>query len=312
MILKAMITILIFRFKSGIIALGILTVLTLAACSDTGSGDDSLSIVATTSIWGDVATQIAGDDAEVEVLIPRHVDAHDYQPTPQQATSLLEADLVVANGLGLEEGLQDVLDSAVTDGANVLEVAPRLDPLPLSGGAREELDPHVWFDPQRVAAAANLIAEELRSIDDSADWAARAEAYVAELTSADQEIRSLLSSVPEDSRKLVTNHEALGYMAAMYDLEIVGVVIPGGSTLAEPSSAELAALVDVIEGEDVDVIFTETSSPSRLAEAVAAESGRDISIVALFTESLGEPGTPAGSLVGMLTENARLISEALG
>lgn len=111
---------------------------------------------------------------------------------------------------------------------------------------------------------------------------------------------------------MVTNHQALGYLANTYDLEIVGVVIPGGSTLADPSSAELAALVDVIEEEDVDVIFNETSLPDRLAEAVAAEVGRDISVVAIYTESLGDPGTPAGSLIGMLIEDARLISEALG
>lgn len=312
MILIAMITVLISIFKSRITTVSILAVLALVACSETGTDDERLSIVATTSIWGDVVTQIVGQDADVDVLIPRNVDAHDYQPTPRQAGSLLDADLVIANGLGLEEGLQDVLDSAVSDGARVIELTPRLDPLPFPGGDSDSLDPHVWFDPQRVALATDLIAAELHSVDDSVDWAARAEAYVAELTAADEEMRGLLSSVPEESRKMVTNHQALGYLANTYDLEIVGVVIPGGSTLADPSSAELAALVDVIEKEDVDVIFNETSLPDRLAEAVAAEVGRDISVVAIYTESLGDPGTPAGSLIGMLIEDARLISEALG
>jgi zinc/manganese transport system substrate-binding protein len=282
------------------------------ACSDTPSSNDQLSIVATTSIWGDVATQIVGDDADVQVLIPRHIDAHDYQPTPQQASRLLEADLVIANGLGLEEGLQDVLDSAERDGANLLALAPQLDPLPFPGGDHAGPDPHVWFDPNRVGLAAQLIALELRTIDESVDWLASADAYGESLSATDEQMRSLLASVPEDRRKLVTNHEALGYLAEVYDLDVVGVVIPGGSTLADPSSAELAALVEVMEEEGVDVIFTETSQPSRLAEAVAAEVGRDISIVALFTESLGDAGAPAGTLVGLLLEDARLISEALG
>jgi zinc/manganese transport system substrate-binding protein len=312
MILIAMITILISRFKSGILSVGLVAVLALTACSDTPSSNDQLSIVATTSIWGDVATQIVGDDADVQVLIPRHIDAHDYQPTPQQASRLLEADLVIANGLGLEEGLQDVLDSAERDGANILALAPHLDPLPFPGGDHAGPDPHVWFDPNRVGLAAQLIALELRTIDESVDWLASADAYGESLSATDEQMRSLLASVPEDRRKLVTNHEALGYRAEVYDLDVVGVVIPGGSTLADPSSAELAALVEVMEEEGVDVIFTETSQPSRLAEAVAAEVGRDISIVALFTESLGDAGAPAGTLVGLLLEDARLISEALG
>ncbi|HEX6286259.1 MAG TPA: metal ABC transporter substrate-binding protein, partial [Acidimicrobiia bacterium] len=115
-----------------------------------------------------------------------------------------------------------------------------------------------------------------------------------------------------DRRQLVTNHEALGYFADRYDFEIVGVVIPGGSTLGDPSSAELAELVETIERNDVDVIFTETSEPGSLAEAVAAEAGREVAVVVLFTESLGEEGADAGTLTGMLLENARLIAEALG
>jgi len=313
MILNVMITILILRFKSRILLIGLVTMSVLAACSDAGSDQDHrLSIIATTSIWGDVAAEVAGDDADVEVLIPRHIDAHDYQPTPQQAASLLEADLVIANGLGLEEGIRDVLDSAGSDGANILSLAPQVNPLPFPEADHDNLDPHVWFDPQRVALGADLIAAELTALDGSLDWSARKDAYVDEVINAEAEIGALLSSVPEDRRKLVTNHQALGYLADRYDLEIVGVVIPGGSTLADPSSAELAELVDVIEEEGVDVIFTETSQPTRLAEAVAAEVGREISIVALFTESLDDPGTPAGSLLGMLTEDARLISEALG
>jgi len=319
MILIGMITILISIFKSRIGAVLLAAAVLTTACGDGGSGSDRLTVVATTSIWGDVVAGIVGDDAIVEVLIPRNTDAHDFQATSRQAASLLEADLVVANGLGLESGMGDVLESAESDGSNLLELAPMLDPLPfeLAGDEtgehdHDELDPHVWFDPQRVAVAAELIADELEAVDDSIDWSARAGAYIDEVAVADEKIRDLLSSIPDDRRKLVTNHEALGYMADRYDLEIVGVVIPGGSTLADPSSAELAELVGIVDEEGVDVIFTETSQPSRLAEAVAAEIGRDIAIVALFTESLGDPGTPAGTLVGMLVEDAKQISEALG
>lgn len=321
MILIVMITILISRLKSGMTAILAAGLVVVAACGAEEQGSSRLTVVATTSIWGDVVARIVGEDAEVEVLIPRNADAHDFQVTSRQAASLLEADLVIANGLGLEENLHDVLESAERDGANVLELAPLLDPLRFGVDETHEddadheqgdLDPHVWFDPDRIALAAEAIADELVNIEPSVDWEARASDYTAELAAADDEIQSLLSSVPDERRKLVTNHDALGYFAERYGYEVLGVVIPGGSTLGDPSSAELAELVETIESEGVGVIFTETSEPGRLAEAVAAEVGRDIDIVALFTESLGDPGTPAGTLTGMLIENARLISAALG
>ena len=325
MILSTMITILIFRSKSGIIAFCLLTVALLGGCSGQGNDEEAISIVATTSIWGDVASHIVGDAADVEVLIPRNADAHDFQITSQQAASLIEADLVIANGLGLEEGLHDVLESAESDGVNILEVAPLLDPLPFASHEHEddddhaegeeghgEFDPHVWFDPQRVAIAADAIASELIAIDPSVDWQSRVDDYARELAATDAEIQTMLSDIPADRRDLVTNHEALGYFAERYGFEIIGVVIPGGSTLGDPSSAELAELVETIETHAVDVIFTETSEPGSLAEAVAAEVGREVSVVVLFTESLGEEGTDAGTLTGLRLNDARLIADALG
>ena len=111
---------------------------------------------------------------------------------------------------------------------------------------------------------------------------------------------------------MVTNHEAFGYFADRYGFEIIGVVIPGGSTLAEPSSAELADLVEVMEQSGTGAIFAETTQPTTLAEAVAAELGGEVEVVELFTESLGGPGSGADTLQEMLVTNAGRISEALG
>lgn len=301
--------------------------LVLAACGNSPDGrGEQLHVVATTSIWGDVVENIVGEDAAVEVLIPTGADAHDFEPTSGQIAVLQDADLVIANGLGLEENMEDALESAVADGANVYEVAPDLDPLQLSPdehGDEDEPDedeeshdhqgedPHVWFDPLRVATAVELIAERLAEIDGSIDWQRRASDYAAELVRADGEISQIVSAISPEDRKLVTNHEALGYFADRYGFEMIGVVIPGGSTLADPSSAELAALVEEVEHEGVNTIFAETTQPTRLAEAVAAEVGRDLSVVELYTESLGEPGSEADSLIGLLVTDAGLIAEAL-
>lgn len=324
MILIVMITILISKIRMGAMPL-ILALAMAAGLTACGNGDDSgeskLSVVATTSIWADVASQVVGDDGIVEYVVPIGADAHDYQASPRQVAAMEEADLVIANGLGLEEGLSDVLESIFTDGANIVELAPHVDPIPFSGGAEHEgeeqdhdhesLDPHVWFDPDRVAVAARLIAAELASIDGSIDWSARADAYAEELSETDTEIARILSEVSAERRLLVTNHDALEYFAGRYDFEVIGVVIPGGSTLAEPSSAELAALVAAIEESGTRAIFAETTQPTRLAEAVAAEVGEGVSVVELYTSSLGGPDSEAVSLLDMLMTNARRIADAL-
>jgi zinc/manganese transport system substrate-binding protein len=110
---------------------------------------------------------------------------------------------------------------------------------------------------------------------------------------------------------LVTNHDAFGYFADRYEFDLLGTVIPGGSTLAAPSSADLAALVDVMKSEEVTVIFAETSSSTTLAEAVTAELGSDVDVVELYTESLGEVGSDADTYIGMLRVNATRIAHHL-
>ncbi len=293
-----------------IAVLSLSLVFATAAC-DRESDDPAsmLSVVATTSILGDIAENVVGEEGEVEVLIPIGADAHDFAPSSQQASLIATANLVVANGLGLEAGLQDVLASAAEDGVQVIELAPVMDPIPFPDG--DGLDPHFWMDPARVGLAAQEIAEALSAVHDGM-WMERADQYVAQMETTNQEVEDALSSVHEERREMVTNHQAFGYFADRYGFEILGVVIPGGATLAEPSSAQLADLVAVMEQSGTRVIFAETSEPVALAEAVAGEVGEDVEVVQLFTESLGGPGSGAETLSQMLLNNARRIAEALG
>jgi zinc/manganese transport system substrate-binding protein len=298
-------------------------VLVAAVTSACGGGSDGgaaggLSIVATTSVVGDLAAQVVGDAATVEVLIPVGADPHEFQASSRQAAAVQEADLVVAIGLGLEQGLSDVLDAAMADGVTLLEIGPLVDPLPFgvhTAGAEDDhadgLDPHVWMDPVRMEQAARLIGDALDAIDPTGEGSARAEAYAAELRAADAEIAALVATIPEGKRTLVTNHDALGYFAARYGFDVIGVIVPGGSTLGNPSSAELAALVDVIRDRQVPAIFAETIESATLADAIAAEVGTQVEVVELYTGSLGEPGSGADTLVGMLVTDARLIVDAL-
>jgi zinc/manganese transport system substrate-binding protein len=288
----------------------------LAACGDGSGAEDSapadVLVVASTTILGDLVENVVGEDATVVVLTPVGADPHDFQPSAAQVATINEADLVVANGLGLEEGLADVLAAAADDGVRIIEVAPLLDPIPFAsdeeGGGT---DPHVWLDPRRMGEAGRLIAAELAEVDPNVDWAARATAYADELAAVDSEVSNAMSSIPAADRKLVTNHDSMGYFAERYGFQVVGAVIPAGSTLADPSARELAQLVEVMEREGVTVIFAETTRPSALAEAVAAELGSEVQVVSLYTGSLGEQGSGADSLVGMLRTNAALIAVAL-
>ena len=228
--------------KAALISLSLIASISLASCAP-GDDPDGPTVVATNSILGDIVSKVVGDEAEVVVLIPLGADPHEFQPSARDVASINGADLVVANGLGLEAGLGDVLDSAESDGVPVLRVAEEVDPIPFGpGGDSNSLDPHFWTDPLRVGAAASVIAVRLESGLPGGPWQANADGYIAEMTQLDAQIEDILSPIPDDDRNLVTNHDAMSYFAARYGFDVIGTVIPGGSTLADPSSAELAEL----------------------------------------------------------------------
>jgi zinc/manganese transport system substrate-binding protein len=243
--------------------IGRLLSLTLSACgTDAGGRSDDIQIVVSTTVLGDVVANVTGPDASVVILMPTGADPHDYQASARQVAALNQADIVFVNGLGLEAALDDVLESAAADGANILEVAPLLEPLPFGDGDSD--DPHVWMDPTRMAKAATIIAQSLTSLDDSVDWKSRADAYGTRLDATDKEIEGILAAIPERDRKLVTNHDSLAYLADRYDFVVVGTVVPGGSTLGDPSSEELAQLVRASPRRSEARSRSSTSTPGRL------------------------------------------------
>jgi len=307
-------------------AIAAVAVVALAGCGTPDGPDaDGPSVVATTTVLGDIAGRVAGcGGLEVETLMPVGADPHDYSASSAEVQDLVKADLVIVNGLGLEEGLASALDSAREDGANVFEVGPQLEPGEM--GSHDEasdehadgdeehdhsgLDPHVWLDVSRMADAAALIGSQLAEVTDDDAFVTCGEQVAAELMDTDAEVREILDAVPADSRVLVTDHDAFGYFSEAYDFEVAGVVIPGGSTLAELSSEELAALADVIREAGVHAIFANTAHRTDLIEALSAEVG-DVSVVELYVGSLGVEGSGAEDYAGMMLTDARLIAQAL-
>lgn len=262
-------------------------------------------MVATTTILGDVAASIVGDHADVTVLMPVGADPHEYQPSSKQVSQMAKASLVVANGLGLEEGLAPALESVASDGANVLYVG---------GGAAcedDSCDPHLWLDPVEMQIATEAIAAALSRVDNTVEWNRRSDVYRASLDGLIASMEAEFDVVPAAQRLLVTNHDSLRYLADRFDFEIVGSVIPGGATLAEPSSSHLAELVGLMNRAGIGVIFSETTEASVLAEAVASGVDDHVEIVDLYVGSLGPPDSAAATYVGMMLENARLMASSL-
>jgi zinc/manganese transport system substrate-binding protein len=303
--------------------LTLVALLALTSCSSS-EPENGLTVVATTTVLGDIVASIVEGAGQVDVLIDGQADPHEFSPSAAETATVLSADLVIANGLDLEAGAVALLESAEDEGIPVLYLAPQLDPIPFGGGDHEHEedeeeedhghtgdDPHFWLDPMRMADATDLIASALDEVAPSTDWVERAASVRAELEELHSEIADVLAPIPEDRRKLVTNHDALGYFADRYDFEIISTVIPGGSTMGEPSASDLAELVDLLRAEDIRAIFADTTSPRTLAEAVAAELGDLVQIYDLYTGALGEPGSEADTYAGMMRTNASTIAEAL-
>lgn len=292
------------------------------------SSTDQPTVAVTTSLLGDVVEQVVGDEAEVTVLMPPGADPHDVQLSAQQAAEIREADALITNGGGFEEGMLDTLEAAESDGVPTYEALEAVDPIESTGdhdhseegeahsdeeGEQEGTDPHFFTDPARMAVAAQGIADFLVAEVPALDTEAFQESAGAEVTALeelDAEIEEVLSAIPEDDRRLVTNHEVFGYFADRYGFEVVGVVVPGGGTGGEPSAAELSELADTIESEDVPAIFADVSSPESLSQTLAGEVG-DIEVVSLYTESLGEEDSDGATYDALVRTNAQRMVDAL-
>jgi ABC-type Zn uptake system ZnuABC Zn-binding protein ZnuA len=285
------------------------------------SGDgDTISVVATTTQIEALTREVAGDRVELRGILPAGADAHEFEPTASDLVAIEQADLVLRHGIGLDDWLDDTIEQGsdatvvtITEGIEVHE--PALEHEDEAGGeheGEEGLDPHVWHDPERAKVMVTNIALALREADpdNAGAYDANAAVYSEKLDATKAEIQALIDEIPAENRKLVTNHDAFGYFADAFGLEIVGAVIPSTSTEAEPSAEETAALLDTIEREGVKAIFAESSVNPDLARTLADDAGVTI-VDDLYGDSLGDAGSGAETVDGMLLANARKIAEAL-
>jgi zinc/manganese transport system substrate-binding protein/manganese/iron transport system substrate-binding protein len=278
-----------------------------------------IRVTATTNIIADLVVQVGGARVDVATILPANADPHEYEPAPDDIAKVEDAGVVFVHGLGLDQWVEDIIDNA-GGSVNVVTVTDGIATVNRSEGDDNsddddhdhETDPHVWFDPTKAAQMAANIANGLTAADPdgAGDYANRLAAYQQVLTDLDAQIQERIALVPEDKRKIVTNHDALGYYADRYGLTIVGTVIPGLDTQAEPSAKEVADLLDTIKAQGVTVIFAENTVSPNLAQQLAGDAGITV-VDTLYSDSLGDADSGAATYIEMMQSDTIKIVDAL-
>jgi zinc/manganese transport system substrate-binding protein len=333
------------------------TALGATGCGDSdgegGSGDGEAAVVATTTIAGDFVRSVGGERVEVDTLVPAGADPHGHEPRPSDAVAIAEADVVVKSGGDLDEWLDELIENAGGEAAEITlldsvetiegghahtegeahaeeephadeeghaEEEPHADeeapaeeePHAEDEGHDDEIDPHWWQDPRNAILAVEAIRDALADADPGGRRAyeRNADDYIAELRTLDDEIERCMQRIPPEKRKLVTTHDALGYFAERYDVEVIGSVIPSLSTQAQPSAKDVDALVEQIEDQGVEAIFPEAAVSQRLERSISRESGVEVG-GELWTDSLGDEDSGAATYLDAMRANANVLAEGM-
>lgn len=269
----------------------------------------TLKAVASFTVVADMVRGVGGDKVEVSTLVGPNGDPHTFEPSPSDAQKLKDADLVVVNGLGLEGWLDRLIKASGFHGKTVVASA-EVTPLKAVEDGRPALDPHAWNDAGNGIRYVQAIERGLSAIDpaDAATFAANAKAYEAKLTALDAEARRDIGTLPPAQRKILTTHDALGYFAKAYNVEILSPL--GISTEQEAAAGNVAGLIDQIKREHIKTYFLENSNDPRLIEQIARATGAHPG-GELYVESLSPAGGPAPTYPEMFRYNLKQMMNAM-
>jgi zinc/manganese transport system substrate-binding protein len=316
------------RRRVRFLLLAAVAALLVAGCSGSGDGggDDAggrLQVVATTTQVADFAANVGGDRVQVTSLLKPGIDAHDYEPSPADIDAIARADVVLQNGVGLEEWLDDTIKSSgfggpvvdtsqgvkLREGGHAEEAAGEEHTGEAHAGEAEEHDPHIWQDPRNAQLMAANVERALAQAEPAAaaDFEANLAAYTGQLKALDAEVERQIDGLA--NRKVVTNHDAFHYYLDRYGLELVGSVIPSFDSSAELSGRDIRDLVAKIKATGVKAIFSETTLPPKAAETIGREAG--VKVVtgsdALYGDALGPPGSDGDTYLKMIRHNTATI-----
>ena len=308
-------------FKFGVLALSLVLIACSGGSTDAGCSEidgREINVVATTPMIGEFVNQVGGENINLTILMPPEVDPHTYEPAPQDAGKIADADLVFYTGLMYEPAaLIELLENSACGAEALAEVGESVFPIEFKEGGHDDhdeeghddhdeeghddhdgheghghgaYDPHFWFDPNRVVYAAEFIESKLVEFDSSnaANYEAAGDAYTNELSGLTGQVSQLIASIPSQNRKLITTHESLGYLEAKFGLEVLSTIIPDLDSSNEITPSQLVGVIDVIEDNNVKVIFIEAEAPSVYAETIVAETGIK-AVEGLWVETL-KPG----------------------
>lgn len=281
-----------------------------------GGGSAPVRAVATTGMIADIVGRVGGERVEVVGLMGPGVDPHLYKATPGDVRALTRADIVFYNGLHLEAAMGEVLEH-MGERVRTVPVTRDADPARLLAPAEfaGQYDPHVWFDVSFWMSAVGTVASALAEADPAgaAIYAANAERYLRELRTLDEWVRGRIAELPEERRVLITAHDAFNYFGRAYGMQVLG--LQGISTALEAGTADVQRVADVIVERRIPAVFVESSIPRRtigaVQEAVQSRGGAVEIGGELFSDAMGNPGTPEGTYVGMVRHNVNTIVDAL-
>ncbi len=271
---------------------------------------DALVVVATTTVYADLVRQAGGTDVRVTSLVPAGGDPHTYSPTPSDVRSIAGADLVVMNGLGVDDWLKPLLAEAKRPASALVELGPDepgVTYLAGSGGTGS-VNPHLWLNVAYAELYVKRIVAALQSAAPGKQAALQAsgDAYLARLATLDAAIRAQIATLPAANRKLVSYHDAFPYFAAAYGLTIVGTVVPAPGQ--DPNAGQVVALIAAIRASGVKAIFSEAQFNPKVEQQLAAEAG--VTVVSnLYNDALGAP--PVDTYEAMMHWDADRVVEAL-
>lgn len=308
------------RFIMTLLFLGL--AIALAACGapkETGgnaAAGGKIQVVSTTGMIHDLVKQVGGEHVEAQALMQPGVDPHLYKASQGDLRKLEQAELIFYNGLHLEGKMIDIFEQMAKSKPTV-PVTKNIaeSELLASDDQGMEHDPHVWFNVRHWISATETIRDELVKLDAAhADsYKNNAEAYIIQLEELDQYVKTQIANIPEQQRVLVTAHDAFGYFGKAYGIQVRG--LQGMNTASEYGSKDVSELRDYLVANKIKAIFVESSVPKKSIEAViegAKRQGHDIRIGGeLFSDAMGEEGTPEGTYLGMVRHNVDTIVKAL-
>jgi zinc/manganese transport system substrate-binding protein len=278
----------------------------LALLGSPAGAEERLNVVASFSILADFVRNVGGDRVKVTSLVGPNSDVHVYAPAPGDAKTAANAKLVVINGLGLEGWLPRLTQSSGSK-AQVVVATKGIPPLKLGS----EADPHAWQSVANAKVYVANIRDGLVAADpaDAEAFKANAARYLAELDALEAEVKDAIAKIPPERRKLITTHNAFGYLASAYGITFIA---PSGvSTETEPSARDIARIIDQIKAEKIPAVFLENISDDRLIGRIAAETGAKVGGI-LFSDSLTDEKGPAPTYIALVRHNIKALTSALG